>query len=309
MEIQPRTFVISTEFWGRQLHLFLLQGDHDLLLIDTGLAGMPKELIFPYMQAHGLALDALTLAASTHAHADHMGGNAEIQAACPNVRLGAHELDRPWIEDHELLCREVYDLHPEMGLFSADFRKLMLDVCGANSPVDIVWRGGEVLDLGSRLVEVVHAPGHTAGNIVFLDRAAGILVEAETILGGPTGEPGNLSVPYYYDVAIYRDTMRHLAELPWELLLSSHAKPRDRAAGLQAIRESIDFVDHFHEQVKAVLAERREPADFATLVRNISERFGYKLDLGLALLMDTHLDYLRRTKEAICEPDGRWMRA
>ena len=56
VEIRKDTFVISTEFWGRKLNLFILRGDH-LFLIDTGLAGMPEDLIFPYMADQDLAID------------------------------------------------------------------------------------------------------------------------------------------------------------------------------------------------------------------------------------------------------------
>jgi glyoxylase-like metal-dependent hydrolase (beta-lactamase superfamily II) len=79
VEIKRDNFMISTEFWGRNLNLFLVQGEH-LFLIDTGLAGMPGELVFPYMDDHGLSLETLTLFANTHAHADHIGGKAEIKA-------------------------------------------------------------------------------------------------------------------------------------------------------------------------------------------------------------------------------------
>ena len=164
--------MISTEFWGRKLNLFLLRGDY-LFLIDTGLAGMPADLIFPYMREHGLELDDIALFASTHAHADHLGGNAEIQAACPSAKLGVHELDRPWTETHELSWEQAYRPMVEMGLAGPELHQLILDVCGADSPVDIAWAGGEKIDLGDRKIEVVHAPGHTPGNLVFLDRQGG----------------------------------------------------------------------------------------------------------------------------------------
>jgi glyoxylase-like metal-dependent hydrolase (beta-lactamase superfamily II) len=305
VEIYKDTFVISTEFWGRQLNLFLLRGD-TLFLIDTGLAGMPQDLIFPYMEQHDLPLQALTLMTSTHAHADHMGGNAEIKAACPQAQLGAHELDRPWIEDHELLCRELYRRHADMNLFGPEAEQNMLEVCGPNSPVDVAWNGTETIELGDRRIEVIHAPGHTPGNLVFLDREAGILFEAETILGDSSGEPGKRGVPYYYDVAEYRNTLQHLAELSWDTLLSSHADPRDREAGLELIRHSLSFVDHFHEHVLAALSAHEGPVPFDQLAQTINERSGYDVDLALALLIDTHLEYLERTKQATQLPDGRW---
>jgi glyoxylase-like metal-dependent hydrolase (beta-lactamase superfamily II) len=305
MEIRHNTFMISGEFWGRALNLFVVRGDK-AFLIDTGLAGMPQDLILPYMKDHGLRTEELTLFASTHAHADHMGGNAEIKAACPKAKLSAHELERPWIEDHQLLLKELYLRHAELNLLGAEDQQLMLDVCGQDTPVDIVWQGGEMIDLGSRQLEVVHAPGHMPGNVVFLDRDAGILFEAETVLGSSSGEPGKRGVPFYCDVAAYRNTLRLLAELPWELILSSHAAPRDREAGLGFIHESLDFVDQFHGQVIAVLTEQPGPATLGTLAKTVSSRCEWTFDLALVLLVETHLAYLRNTKQATRLPDGRW---
>jgi glyoxylase-like metal-dependent hydrolase (beta-lactamase superfamily II) len=308
VEIRPNTFMISTEFWGRKLNLFLLRGDY-LFLIDTGLAGMPADLIFPYMREHGLELDDLALFASTHAHADHLGGNAEIQAACPSARLGVHELDRPWVERHERSWEEAYAPMVEMGLATPDLHQLILDVCGADSPVDIAWAGGEQIDLGERRIEVIHAPGHTAGNLVFFDRQGGALIEGETILGNSSGEPGKKGVPGYYDVAAYRSTLRYLAELPWDLLLSSHAAPGDRQTGLAAIKTSLDFVDQIHEEVMAVLASQKQPATLLELIHAMHETYGWAADIGLGTLTRTHLTYLQRTGEAFCQPDGRWVRS
>ena len=305
MTIRPNVLTISTQFAGRVLNLFLLRGDF-LLLLDSGSAGMPAELIFPYMEEQGLSLAQLLQVVNSHAHADHMGGNAEIKTACPAVRIGAHELDRPWIEDHVLLCREHYERYPQMDVFGPSLRRMVLDWCGADSVGDVGWRGGEVIDLGSCKLEVAHAPGHTPGNIVLLDREQGILFEAETILSGVTGEAGGLGVPYYYDVPAYRATLRHVAELPWELVLSSHAQPRDRRAGLQAIQDSLDFVDQFDEQLAAALAGQKKSAAFAEVAEAMHDKYGYSLDLGLALLVDTHLAYGARTQRFAALPDGRW---
>jgi len=200
----------------------------------------------------------------------------------------------------------VYDRHADMKLFPAETRKWILDVCGADTPVDFAWKGGEVLDLGGRSVEVIHATGHTPGNLVFLDRQQGTLYECETILESATGEEGKKAVPTYCDVAGYRTTLHYLADLPWDLLASSHSMPRDRKAGLKMIRASLDFVDQFDEQLEAALKAQRAPVAFAALAGAVSKSYGYDLSLGLAILMDTHLAHLVKTRRATQHPDGCW---
>jgi len=82
--------------------------------------------------------------------------------------------------------------------------------------------------------------------------------------------------------------------------------PRNRKAGLQAIQASLDFVDQFDAQVEAVVKAQKAPAEFASIAADLSKRFGYDPGLGLALLLDTHLEHLRKTRRANQLPDGRW---
>jgi glyoxylase-like metal-dependent hydrolase (beta-lactamase superfamily II) len=297
---------ISTIFQGRLLNLYLLQSD-TLFLIDSGVAGMPRDLIFPFMAEKRLSPDALTLLANTHAHADHMGGNAEIAARCPHVRIGAHELDKHWIEDHDRLWQEFYACHP-LQRYSEKDREAMLELCGVGVPLQYSWKGGETLEIGTKTIEVVHAPGHTPGNLVFLDRENGVLFEGETILGGVVGVGQQRLLPFYYDVLAYRNTLDHLAALPWELLLSSHSAPRDRREGMSAIKKSLDLVDLVNDQVYCALVDAGEPVPVKDLVASLSERHQYEA-MAPAWLAATHLNFLLEIDEACRLPDGRWRRA
>ena len=45
-------------------------------------------------------------------------------------------------------------------------------------------RDGEVLDLGGRKLEILHAPGHTPDSICLLDRANGLLFTGDTYYSG-----------------------------------------------------------------------------------------------------------------------------
>ncbi len=46
---------------------------------------------------------------------------------------------------------------------------------------------GDVLELAGRRLEVLLVPGHTPGHVVFLDRAARVLIAGDTLFSGSVG--------------------------------------------------------------------------------------------------------------------------
>ena len=48
-------------------------------------------------------------------------------------------------------------------------------------------RGGDVLDLGGREIEIVELPGHTPGSIALLDRSRRVLISGDAIQAGSFG--------------------------------------------------------------------------------------------------------------------------
>jgi len=87
---------------------------------------------------------SLDLILNTHWHPDHAGGNAEIQAATGAVSVGPAEVGR-------LVA------------------------------VDRVITGGERVELGETVFDVIEAGGHTLGHIAYYDRADAIAFVGDTL--------------------------------------------------------------------------------------------------------------------------------
>ena len=159
------------------------------------LAGSERALVID-TGISGLDIRALTEAhtrlpcmlLNTHADRDHIAGNAQF--------------------------REFF-LHPSEAAFYRNERH----GGGVMRPVF----HGDLLDLGGRILEIVHLPGHTPGSVTVLDRRSRCLIG-----GDPIQEDGNI-----YMFGPQRDLSAYIAGLErldrrddFDFVYPSHAKER-----------------------------------------------------------------------------------
>lgn len=137
---------------GKSVHfeapfLFLLLGRERALLLDTGAEAPPEA--FPLRAAVDRLIGSLPLVvAHTHAHADHVAGDAQL-------------LDRP---DTVVVGHDAATVSSFFGL----------DDPGSSAS----------FDLGGRVLEIVATPGHDRAAITILDPATGWLLTGDTVYPG-----------------------------------------------------------------------------------------------------------------------------
>ena len=112
--------------------------------------------ILEMLKEDGLALSAILL---THAHYDHTGGVAGLEAAFPNTPVYVHKGD-------------VEGVNPAM------FPPLPKD------QVRYYDEGDQVM-VGSISVDVLHTPGHSKGSVVL--KAGDVLFTGDTLFRGSCG--------------------------------------------------------------------------------------------------------------------------
>jgi glyoxylase-like metal-dependent hydrolase (beta-lactamase superfamily II) len=253
MQIYRGLHVIEAPFEnGRTINLYLFRGRRHLL-VDSGVVNVPTETVIPYLREAGLAPTELTMLVNLHAHADHVGGNGELWAASgETLRIAAHNLDAPAIADHRRLARVVYGI-PESDI---ERTETLLRRLGAEAPVHMRLQGGEVLDLEGIELQVIHAPGHTAGNIALYHRRERTLIHGETLMPVPApDEEGLRATPFGDDPWSYRRTLRRLGTLDVRQLLSSHAQPVDKGGFTRWIQEATTALDEYDAVCRAALAQ------------------------------------------------------
>jgi hypothetical protein len=165
MEIVPGIHRIESDLGVRFMCQYLLVGEDRTILIDTGLAGTPEEVMIPYLEELGLRLEDVEEVIVSHADLDHCEVNRALRERNPRLRFSCGESDRPYVENNRVVLAEIYGWSEPYG-FGPDERakaSILEDLGGASS-MDAGLRGGETLRLGSAWrVEILHLPGHTPG--------------------------------------------------------------------------------------------------------------------------------------------------
>ena len=98
MEILPGIHRIESDLGERFMCQYLLLGEERMVLVDTGLAGTPEEVIVPYLGEIGLGVEHVDEVIISHADVDHCGGNRALKEMNPSLRFSCGEADRAWVE-------------------------------------------------------------------------------------------------------------------------------------------------------------------------------------------------------------------
>jgi glyoxylase-like metal-dependent hydrolase (beta-lactamase superfamily II) len=204
-----------------QCNIWHVEGRHRDLLVDTGMG------IASLTEAAASIFQKPLSALATHTHLDHVGSLHEfperiahaLEAGRLMLRSENFSMRR---EDHPVdfiasLERAGYDVGPSFitALPRSDF-DLGTFACPAAPPTRLV-EEGDVVDLGNRVFEVMHLPGHSPGSIGLWEAATGIFFSGDAIYDGPLLDelPGS-------DITAYVATMRRLEQLPARIVHAGH---------------------------------------------------------------------------------------
>ena len=153
--IDPQTFVISEYRHPEEPHCYLLCGETEAVLIDTGLGISDLRAIVDSLT--GLPLTVLT----THVHWDHIGAHRLF------ARFAVHEAEKDWIADRFPLSTERVkaQLCSESCLFPASIENIRFF---ADDASDFLLRDAEN---GEKLDAVIMDPPQSGSTERFLESA------------------------------------------------------------------------------------------------------------------------------------------
>jgi glyoxylase-like metal-dependent hydrolase (beta-lactamase superfamily II) len=265
-EVAPGIYRIESTLGPRPFAQYLLR-DERSLLVDTGIASTPDEVILPACRELGLDPADLDYVLISHADVDHFGGNASIRAAAPRAIFCAHVADCDWIGDRERILRERYGWYAAHGSdadYDADTKDWLRNAMGPDMPVDLHLIGGEVFRLGPRLsVEVLHLPGHSLGHVGLWDAVSRSAIITDATLGaGLLNNEGEvIHPPPYMLLEEYEATVRRLQQLAPERLLTAHYAVMEGAQVDRFLSESLAFV----ARARSAIEEAIETSDEVTI--------------------------------------------
>src|SRR5215212_7173356 len=253
MEILPGIHRIESDLGERFMCRYLLVGEERTVLVDTGLAETPEEVIVPYLREIGLGVEDVDEVIISHADVDHCGGNRALKEMNQGLRFSCGEADRAYVESNERILAEIY-LWSEPYGFGPDeeSKDWIRRELGGDAPVDVGLRGGETLRLGAEWrVEILHLPGHTPRHLGIWDpkNEAAIIIDAALETGIYARAGNRLIPPRYFDVPAYRNTIRTLRNLRPGHLLTAHYPPMRDEDALDFLDRSLDFTMQVHRVV------------------------------------------------------------
>jgi glyoxylase-like metal-dependent hydrolase (beta-lactamase superfamily II) len=306
VEIAPGVHRLGTDYphvCGLPLWLHVIDAGSELVLLDAGIASTPEAATAPELAKLGLGLADLTLVVNSHAHPDHMGGNAVLKRLS-GARVAAPAVEVGWLEDNETLLTELWGSDPAALDLSAAERDELLGMLDERVRVDVLLRDGDLLP-AERSLRVITTSGHSPGHIAVLDESSRTLFSFDDVQG--RGQPyldGSVWLaPLYTDVERYVAGLNRLLELDFDALVPSHGDVLDADAGRARITDSLEWVDDVQSFATGLLQ-----AKGSLTVRDLARAIGTELGDFRGVCLQTvrmaraHLELLARQGGA--EP--RW---
>ncbi len=152
---------------------YLLPGERPAL-IETGPAKVAATVADGIARA-GLAPTDLALIVLSHVHLDHAGAVGDLVRAFPHATVLVHPAG----------ARHLVDPARLLASSARVYGALMDTVYGGLTPVEAARihavEDGEVVDLGGRRLEIIHAPGHAKHHLAIFEPDLGALFSGDGV--------------------------------------------------------------------------------------------------------------------------------
>ena len=262
---------IPTPFAVGRVNVYLIE-DEPLTLVDAGPnSGTSFDELQRELEALGHGLEEIELVVITHHHIDHLGlvslvasrsgaDVAAIDVAVPHVEGFSEEAEA----DDEFASRVMLrhgipgDVVSALQSVSRAFR-----AWGSRADVTRVLHDGEAIELRDRSLRVLHRPGHSPTDTVFLDEQRRMLIAADHLLAHISSNPlltrprdGSSGRPKA--LVSYLESMQRTRELDVELVLPGHGDPITDHRAL--IDERLVLHRRRAEKLHRLIAERPRSA-------------------------------------------------
>jgi glyoxylase-like metal-dependent hydrolase (beta-lactamase superfamily II) len=241
--------------------VYILDTDRPAL-VDTGI-GKQYDLVLDAMAELGIEPGDLASIVPTHVHLDHAGGTGYLAEACPDADVYVHEIGARHLVDPSALWAGTKSAVGDL-----------IDHYAEPEPVPeeriVELTDGDGIDLGDRVLDVHHVPGHAPHQVALYDPVSDGVFTADAAGSYAPGldAPYPETPPPSFDKEQCLDDMATLRALDPGALYFGHFGDHP-ADGL--LEETADGLESWVEDVEAA---RERLDDDETVVEHFVDRVG-----------------------------------
>lgn len=201
-------------------NIWHVRGRDGDMLVDSGMGVVSLRRWVPLVTERPL------IAVASHTHFDHIGCHHEFECRAVHraeadilaepTRAGT--LADPYVSD------DIFDALPPAPYLSTAYAVKA-------APANRLLEDGDRIDLGDRVFEVIHTPGHSPGGIALYERATETLFSGDVHYDGPLVEDC-----YHSNAADYVASMERLLTLPVRVVHGGHFGSFDGTRHRQLVR-------------------------------------------------------------------------
>ncbi len=187
-------------------NIWHVRGRDKDLLVDSGMGVVGLREHVP------LVTEKSCLAVASHTHFDHIGCHYEFEERAVHAAeqdLLAHPTRANTLAD-PCVTDDIFTGLPPQPYSSTEYFV-------RRAPATRLVEDGDVLDIGGRVFEVLHTPGHSPGGIALWEAATGILFSGDIVYDGPLIED-----TYHANAADYLASMKRLLDYPVRVVHGGH---------------------------------------------------------------------------------------
>ncbi len=257
-ELERGVWEIYEPFHAERVRSHLVIGEREAMLLDTGMGVGDIRAVVAELT------DLPVRVVNSHAHWDHIGGNWRFE----RIAIHAAEADDLLEGVLNRIARSWFGPESLTAPLPADTTVATIEI--RPSRATELLHGGETIDLGGFVLEVIHAPGHSPGGIVLFERTRKILFSTDVAYASTLYCTADHS-----ELPVYVDTMERLARMSGDIRVCypSH----DDAVMDPAL------LGEMHTGLAAILAGRPADKDRGTFLVHRFDRFGVRVRPGAAV--------------------------
>ncbi len=239
---------IPTPFMVGRVNAYLIEGS-PLTLVDSG-PNSAKALdeLEQALKTLGHTVEDIELLVISHQHMDHFG-LASILARRSGAEVAALDSLAPYLANYgtqtdfdDRFAENIMLRHGIPPEIVTALRAVSSGFRAWGSAVEVTRQlaAGSELKLGERTLRVLHRPGHSPSDTVFLDESRGILLAADhliahissnPLLARPLGVEADYSGPRPQALVTYMSSLEQTRAMELAVVLPGHGEPiSDHAA-------------------------------------------------------------------------------